>query len=69
MARPPAARSIGEQMAATAAATRAAVSPASWAQRSIALPPSETPATCSGAAARSRRRPRIQPISSKSPEW
>ena len=47
----------------------AALSPASSAQRSSALPPSETPAASSGAALRSRSRARIQPISSKSPEW
>ena len=42
----------------------AAVSPASSAQRSKALPPNETPATSSGAALRARSRSRIQPTSS-----
>ena len=48
MARPAAARSMGEHTAATAAAVAAALSPASWAQRSSALPPSEMPTTSSG---------------------
>ena len=63
MAAPPAARSTGEQMAATAPTVRAAVSPASSAQRSSALPPSETPAATIVAPWRSRRRARIQPTS------
>ena len=46
-----------------------AVLPASSAQRSSALPPSDTPATHNGAALRARRRARIQPTSSWSPEW
>ena len=57
MASPPAARSIGEHTAATAPAVAAADSPASSAQRSSALPPSEMPTASSGLA-----RPRAQAL-------
>jgi hypothetical protein len=60
---------MGEHTAATARATADALSPASWAQRSRALPPSEITTARTGSALRSRRRCNIQPISSKSPEW
>ena len=70
MAAPPAARSSGALIEATALTTFEASAPASSTQRSSALPPSETPAASIGRrACRSRRRARIQPTSSKSPEW
>ena len=38
-------------------------------QRNSALPPNETPTTSIGPVWRARKRCRIQPVSSKSPEW
>ena len=58
-----------ELIAATAFAVDDAVSPASSAQRSSALPPSETPTAAIRPRRCARRRCSTQPISSKSPEW